>query len=69
MIWLIKKPKADLRLSIPQKQNREYKIHRSELIDGEKFMYTREDIMMPMIMHYRVSNPKVTEFKTRLGFN
>ena len=32
-------------------------------------MYTREDIMMNIIMHFRVSTPETTEFKTRLGFN
>ena len=50
-------------------QVREYKRHGSELIDGEKFMYTREDIIMIIIMHCRVSIPEAVEFKTRLGFN
>ena len=30
-------------------QIREYERHRSELIDGKKFMYTREDIIIPII--------------------
>ena len=37
---------------------REYKKHGSELIDDKKFMYTQEDIMMPIIMSCRVSTPK-----------
>ena len=35
-------------------QIREYKRHSSELIDDKKFMYTREDIIMSIIMHCRV---------------
>ena len=74
MIWLMKKSKADLRLGNPiNEQIREYKRHGSKLIDGrwrnEKFAYTREDIIMPIIMYYRVSTPEAIEFKTRLGFN
>ena len=50
VIWLIKKSKADLRLNPTDEQTREYKRHGSELIDGEKFMYTCEDIIMLIIM-------------------
>ena len=32
-------------------QIREYKGHGSELIDDEKFMYTRDNIIMPIIVH------------------
>ena len=32
-------------------------------------MYTHEDIMVNITMHFRVSTPEATEFKTRLGFN
>ena len=35
-------------------QIREYKRHSSELIDDKKFMYTREDIIMSIIIHCRV---------------
>ena len=66
---MIKKSKADLRLNPTDEQTREYKRHGSELIDGEKFMYTCEDIIMPIIIHYRVSTPEPIELKTRLGFN
>ena len=34
----------------PTKKPREYKRHESQLIDGEKFMYTRKDIIMPIIL-------------------
>ena len=50
-------------------QINEYKRYGSELIDAEKFMFTREDIIMPIIMHSRVSTPEAIEFKTRLGIN
>ena len=50
-------------------QIKEYKKLGSELIDGEKFMLTRKDFIIPIIMHYRVSIAEATEFKTRLGFN
>ena len=42
---------------------REYKRHGLELIDGEKFMYTCEDIIIPIIMHCRVSVPEAIELK------
>ena len=50
-------------------QINENKRHGSELIDVEKFMFTREDIIMPIIMHSRVSTPEAIELKTRLGSN
>ena len=50
-------------------QIREHKRYESELINSEKFMYTREDIIMPIIMYCRVSTPEAFEFKLRLGFN
>ena len=34
----------------PTKKPREYKRHESQLIDGEKCMYTSEDIIMPIIL-------------------
>ena len=55
--------------NLTNEQTKEYKRHGSKLIDGEKFMYTREDIIMLIIMHCRVSTPEPNEFKTRLGFN
>ena len=50
-------------------QIKEYKRHESKLVDGEKLMYTCEDIIMPIIIHCTVSPPEVIEIKTRLGFN
>ena len=41
-----------------ERKTKEYKRHGSELIDGEKFMYTREDIIMNIIMGCRVSRQK-----------
>ena len=45
-----------------------YKIHGSEFINGEKFMYIHEDIVTPIIMHCKVSTPKEIEFRSNLGF-
>ena len=53
--------------NLTNEQIREYKRHGSELIDGEKFMYIRQDIRMPIIMHCWVST--LEAIKTRLGFN
>ena len=50
-------------------QPTEYKRNGSELIDGEKIMNTHKYIIMPIIMHCRVSTPEPIEFKTRLGFD
>ena len=40
-----------------KKQIRKYKRHNSKLIDGEKFVYAHEDIIMSIIMSCRVSTP------------
>ena len=50
-------------------QNEKYKRHGSELIESEQFMYAHECIIIPIIMHCRVSTPKSIEFKSKLGFN
>ena len=50
----------------PTKQQiRKYKRHRSKLIDGKKFVYTHDDIM---IMSCRVSTPEAIECRSKLGF-
>ena len=54
--------------NLTNEQIREYKTHGSELNDGEKFMYTREDIIMNIIMRCRVSTPEAIEFRSKLGF-
>ena len=52
MTWLIKKSKVNVRLKILRNNKLENlsKRHGSKLIDGEKFVYTHEDIIMPIIM-------------------
>ena len=49
-------------------QIKKYKRHRSELINGEKFICINENIIMPIIMHSRVSTPKAIECRSKLGF-
>ena len=44
------------------------KRHGSKLIDGEKFVYTHEDIIMPIIMSWRVSAPEETECRSKSLF-
>ena len=64
-----KEIKGTFKTNIPIKQKiREYKIRRSGLLDDEKFMYTHEDIMMPITMSYRVSTPEAIEIRSKLGF-
>ena len=46
-----------------------YKRHGSEFIENTKFMYAHEDIIIPTIMHCRVSTPKEIEFRSKLEFN
>ena len=43
------------RNNLTEQQVREYKRHVSELIKGETFMYTHENIIIPIIMHCRIS--------------
>ena len=53
----------------PTKQQiRKYKRHGSKLICSEKFVYTHEDIIMPIIMSCRASTPEAIEFRSKLGF-
>ena len=59
-----KKIKDRFKITNPTKQLiREYKSYGSELVDVKKFMYTHEDIIMPIIMNCRVSAPKRIEFR------
>ena len=54
----------------PTKQQiRKCKRRGSKLINDEKFMHAHKDIITPIIMHCRVSTPKSTEIRSRLGFN
>ena len=65
-----KEIKGAFKTNIPIKQKiREYKKRRSGLIDDdEKFMYTHEDMMMPITMSYRVSTPEAIKIRSKLGF-
>ena len=44
------------------------KRHGSKLIDGEKILYTLEDIVMHIIMSCRVSTPEATGCRSKLRF-
>ena len=51
-------------------QMRKYKIDRARLLKGNKrFMYVHEDILIPIIMQSRLSDPKTINFRSDLGFN
>ena len=45
---------------------KKHKIHGSELINGEIFMYANEGVIIPVIMHCRT--PESCKFKRYLGF-
>ena len=47
-------------------QIKKYKRHGLELIDGKKFAYAHEGIIIPVIMHYRT--PESCKPKRSLGF-
>ena len=65
-----KEIKGKLNTNNPTKQQiRKYKRHGSEFIEDTKFMYAHECIIIPVIMHCRVSTPKSIEFRSKLGFN
>ena len=52
-----------------KKEIRRYKRNGSCLIDGKKFMYAHECIIVPIIMTCRVSTPKSINFRSMLGFS
>ena len=54
---------------LTEQQIRKYKRHGSELIEGTKFRYAHECIIIPIIRHCRVSTPKSIKFKSKLEFN
>ena len=65
-----KKNKGKFETNCPTEQQiRKYKRHGSEFIENEKFMYAHEFIIIPAIMHCRISTPKSIEFRSKLGFN
>ena len=55
---------------LTKQQIRKYKIDRARLIKGSKHsMYVREDILIPIIIQSRSSDPKTVNFRFDLGFN
>ena len=40
-----------------------------KLVKGEKYKYTFEDIITPIIMYSKASTPEAVEFRSKLGFN
>ena len=54
---------------LTEQQIIKYKKHGSEFIENKKFMYAYECIIIPVIMHCRVSTPKSIKCRSKLGFN
>ena len=55
---------------LTKQQIRKYKIDRARLIKGSKYSrYVHEDILIPIIMQSRLSDPKTINFRSDLGFN
>ena len=52
--------------NLTDEQIKKYKIHGSELIEGEKFMYAHLGVMIPVIMNCRT--PESCKFKRNVGF-
>ena len=52
--------------NLTDEQIKKYKRHESVLIDGEKFVYAHQGIIIPVIMHCRT--PESCKFKKNLGF-
>ena len=52
--------------NLTDEQIKKYKRHGSELIDGDKFVYAHEGIIIPVIMHCRTPEP--CKCKRSLGF-
>ena len=55
---------------LTKQQLRKYKIDRARLFKGIKnYMYVYKDILVPVIMQSRLSDPKTIKFRSDLGFN
>ena len=66
---LDEKIKGKCKTKNPTKQQiKKYKRHGSKLIDNKKFVYTHENILMPIIRSCRVSTPEAIEFRYKLRF-
>ena len=51
-----------------EQQIRKYKRHGSEFIESIKIIYAHECIIIPMIIHCRVSTQKKIKLRSKLGF-
>ena len=58
--------KIQSKFNLTHEKIKKYKRHGSELIDGEKFVYAYEGIIIPVTMH--CSTPEWCKFKRSLGF-
>ena len=70
MTWLIKRLRLINKFKTnnqPNEHIKKYKKHGSELIDGAKFAYAYETIIITVIMHCRT--PESCKFKRNFGFN
>ena len=55
---------------LTKQQIRKYQIDREKLIKGSKYsIYVSEDLLIPIIMQSRLSDPKTIKFRSDLGFN
>ena len=54
---------------LTKQQIRKYIRQESEFIEGIKFIYRHECIIIPILMHCRVSTTKIIKFRPKLGFN
>ena len=55
---------------VTKQQIRKYKIDGTKLIkDSKHSMYVHEDILIPIIMQIRLSDPKTIKLRSDLGFN
>ena len=55
---------------LTKQQIKKYKIDRAKLIKGSKHsMYASEDILIPIIMQWKLSDPKTIKFRSDLGFS
>ena len=67
MTWLINALKDKFKTNnLTDEQIKKYKIHGSELFDGEKLMYAHEGVIIPVIMHCR--RAESCKFKINLEF-
>ena len=55
---------------LTKQQIRKYQIDREKLIKGSKYsIYVSEDLLIPITMQSRLSDPKTIKFRSDLRFN